>query len=62
LPHLSELIEILSSRYTWYEASGFMNTQQPSLHMAGRMTPGQWLAEGGDPADIRDLVEGTDWL
>ena len=40
----------------------FMATPQPDLELGGQpMTPRQWLASGGDPAAVADLLAGDLW-
>ncbi|TFC42647.1 hypothetical protein [Cryobacterium shii] len=61
LPGLTQLIGIITPRWDWQSAAGFMATPQRDLVARGRKTPIQWLRDGGDFDDVREIVEASDW-
>jgi len=61
LPGLAELIAVITPRWPWQSAAGFMATAQSSLVGEGRMTPFQWLRDGGDVNNVTEIVESSDW-
>jgi len=61
IPGLSEVIEVVSPRWSWQSVSGFMSTPQSSLIANGRKTPVAWLRDGGDIDAVRQIVESDDW-
>ena len=62
LPGLTEIIEVITPRWNWQSAAGFMATPQSELVAEGRQTPVEWLRDGGNVNDVRDIVEASDWL
>ena len=61
LPGLTQMIGIITPRWDWQSAAGFMATPQRDLVAQGRKTPIQWLRDGGDFDDVREIVEASDW-
>ncbi|MEB0287130.1 hypothetical protein QN355_11255 [Cryobacterium sp. 10S3] len=61
LPGLTSMIGIMTPRWHWQSAAGFMATPQRDLVALGRKTPIQWLRDGGDVDDVREIVEASDW-
>ena len=61
IPRLTELIEVVSSRWDWQSTAAFLATPQSSLVAKGRKTPIDWLRDGGDIQLIRDIVESNGW-
>ncbi|MCI4657330.1 hypothetical protein [Cryobacterium zhongshanensis] len=61
LPGLTEIIELVMSRWHWRSVAGFMATPQSDLVAKGRQTPVAWLRDGGDIKVIIDIVEAADW-
>jgi hypothetical protein len=55
IPGLSEVIEVVTSRWEWPSVAGFMATPQSSLVAKGRKTPVEWLRDGGDVSEGRSL-------
>ncbi|MEC5151381.1 hypothetical protein [Cryobacterium sp. GrIS_2_6] len=62
LPGLTEIIEVITPRWSWRSIAGFMATPQSELVAEGRQTPVEWLRDGGNVNDVRDIVEASDWL
>jgi len=61
LPGLTQMLGIITPRWDWQSAAGFMATPQRNLVAQGRKTPIQWLRDGGDFDDVREIVEASDW-
>lgn len=61
LPGLTQIIGLITPRWQWQSAAGFMATPQRDLVARGRKTPIQWLRDGGDVDDVREIVEASDW-
>jgi hypothetical protein len=61
LPGLPELIAVISPRWNWQSAAGFMATRQSKLVAEGRKTPVEWLRDGGDVNAVKEIVEASDW-
>ena len=61
IPRLTELIEVVSSRWDWQSTAAFLATPQSSLVAEGRKTPIDWLRDGGDIQLIRNIVESNGW-
>lgn len=61
LPGLTEIIAVITPRWHWQSAAGFMATSQSDLISEGRKTPVQWLRDGGDITDVIEIVEASDW-
>lgn len=61
LPGLTQMIGLFTPRWDWQSAAGFMATPQRDLVARGRKTPIQWLRDGGDFDDVREIVEASDW-
>ncbi|TFB53636.1 hypothetical protein [Cryobacterium tagatosivorans] len=58
---LTQIIGLITPRWHWQSAAGFMATPQRDLVARGRKTPIQWLRDGGDVDDVREIVEASDW-
>ena len=61
LPGLTEIIQVITPRWSWRSAAGFMATPQSELVAEGRQTPVEWLRDGGNVDDVRNIVEASDW-
>lgn len=61
LPHLPEVIRVVSSRWESRGVAAFMATPQADLVGDGRKTPVTWLRDGGDIRDVVEIVEDDDW-
>lgn len=61
IPHLQELIEVMTSRWGDSHIAGFMHTPQRGLIGEGRQTPIAWLRDGGGFQDVKELIESSDW-
>jgi hypothetical protein len=60
IPGLAEVIKVVAPRWSWHSVAGFMRTPQSSLVAGGRMTPVEWLRDGGDVRAVRKIVESDD--
>jgi hypothetical protein len=56
LPHLAELVPALLERWQPLSIGRFFTTRQEDLLDAGMKTPAAWLEDGGDPAEVLDLI------
>jgi len=61
LPGLTEILPVITPRWTWQSAASFFATVQSSLVAEGPQTPLQWLRHGGDVHDVIEIVESDDW-
>jgi len=61
LPHLAELIALVSPRWTHYAVCGFTGTSQSSLIAEGPMRPAEFILRIGDFAAVRGIIESSDW-
>ncbi|MFF1633465.1 hypothetical protein [Leifsonia sp. NPDC058248] len=61
IPGLADVISVVTPRWDWQSVAGFMATPQSDLFAEGRQTPVEWLRDGGDVNDIREIVESDDW-
>lgn len=61
LPGLTQIIGLITPRWDWQSAAGFMATPQRDLVARGRKTPIQWLRDGGDVDEVREIIEASDW-
>jgi len=61
LPGLSQIIKVMTPRWHYRSSAAFMATPQSLLTGEGRMTPAQWLRNGGDVTDVTEIVEASDW-
>jgi len=61
IPRLAEVIEAVSPRWEWHSVSAFMNTPQRDLVSEGRKTPVEWLRDGGDTDELKQIIESDDW-
>ena len=61
LPGLTEILQVITPRWTWQSAAGCFATVQSSLVAEGPQTPVQWLRHGGDVHDVIEIVESDDW-
>ncbi|MDY7541800.1 hypothetical protein [Cryobacterium sp. 5B3] len=61
LPGLTQIIQVITPRWTWQSAAGFFAASQSSLIAKGPQTPVQWLRHGGDVRDVIEIVEADDW-
>ncbi len=60
LPHLTEVVEAFPDGWQPPSVDGFMKTPQEALTSddGERLTPPEWLAVGGDPKAILEILEG----
>lgn len=60
LPHLTEVVEAFPAGWQPPSVDGFMTTPQEALTAddGRRLTPPEWLAVGGDPKAILEILEG----
>jgi len=61
LPGLTQIIQVVTPRWTFQSAAGFFATPQSSLVAEGPQTPAQWLRGGGDVRNVIEIVEASDW-
>lgn len=61
LPGLAEVIKAVTPRWDWYAVAGLMSTPQFGLVATGRKTPTEWLRDGGNVADVIEIIEVSDW-
>lgn len=61
IPGLAEVIKAVTPRWDWYSVAGFMSTPQFGLVATGRRTPTEWLRDGGNVADVIEIIEVSDW-
>ena len=62
LPHLPELIALVSSRWAPQLVSGFMETSQAGLIAEGPMRPTEYLITTGDFEGVQDSLKSDRWL
>ncbi|MBF4568243.1 hypothetical protein ITJ57_05620 [Plantibacter sp. VKM Ac-2880] len=61
LPHLAELIALVSARWTHYAVCGFMGTSHSSLVAEGPMRPAEFIIRTGDFDRVRRAIEVSDF-
>lgn len=61
IPGLTEILDVVTPRWSWQSVAAFMSTPQSSLVAEGRQTPVEWLRDGGDVNAVKQIIETNDW-